>query len=56
MNIIEKLKQFNVEVTPEMEKAFSGDFLSELEVNKKLSKAEMTEIHGNREPKQQKKP
>ena len=40
MNIIEKLKQFNVEVTPEMEKAFSGDFLSELEVNKKLSKAE----------------
>ena len=40
MNIIEKLKQFNVEVTPEMEKAFAGDFLSELEVNKKLSKAE----------------
>ena len=40
MNIIEKLKQFNVEVTTEMEKAFSGDFLSELEVNKKLSKAE----------------
>lgn len=40
MNIIEKLKQFNVEVTPEMEKAFSGDFLSELEVNKKLNKAE----------------
>ncbi len=38
MNIIEKLKQFNVEVTPEMEKAFSGDFLSELEVGKKLSK------------------
>ncbi len=38
MNIIEKLKQFNVEVTPEMEKAFSGDFLSGLEVNKKLSK------------------
>lgn len=38
MNIIDKLKQFNVEVTPEMEKAFSGDFLSELEVNKKLSK------------------
>lgn len=40
MNIIDKLKQFNVEVTPEMEKAFSGDFLSELEVNKKLTKAE----------------
>lgn len=40
MKIIEKLKQFNVEVTPEMEKAFFGDFLSELEVNKKLNKAE----------------
>ena len=40
MNIIEKLKQFNVEVTPEMEKAFAGDFLSEKEVEKKLSKAE----------------
>ena len=38
MNIIEKLKQFNVEVTPEMEKAFSGDFLSEKEVEKKISK------------------
>lgn len=40
MNIIEKLKQFNVEVTPEMEKAFAGDFLSGLEVEKKLKKAE----------------
>lgn len=38
MNIIEKLKQFNVEVTPEMEKAFAGEFLSELEVDKKISK------------------
>ena len=38
MNIIEKLKQFNVEITSEMEKAFSGDFLSEKEVEKKLSK------------------
>ena len=38
MNIVDKLKQFNVEVTPEMEKTFSGDFLSELEVEKKLSK------------------
>lgn len=40
MNIIDKLKQFNVEVTPDMEKAFSGEFLSEKEVEKKLSKAE----------------
>lgn len=38
MNIIEKLKQFKVEVTPEMEKAFAGEFLSELEVDKKISK------------------
>lgn len=38
MNIIEKLKTFNVEITSEMEKAFSGDFLSEKEVEKKLSK------------------
>lgn len=40
MNIIEKLKQFGVEVTPEMEKSFAGDYLSELEVGKKLKKAE----------------
>lgn len=40
MNIVEKLKHFNVEVTAEMEKTFAGDFLSEKEVEKKLSKAE----------------
>ena len=40
MNIVEKLKHFNVEVTAEMEKAFAGEFLSEKEVEKKLSKAE----------------
>lgn len=40
MNIVEKLKSFKVEVTPEMEKAFSGEYLSELEVEKKLGKAE----------------
>ena len=40
MNIIEKLKQFNVEVTPEMEKAFAGEFLSDKEVEKKLSKVQ----------------
>lgn len=40
MNIIEKLKSFKVEITPEMEKAFAGDYLSELEVQKKLTKAE----------------
>ena len=40
MNIIEKLKTFNVEITEEMEKAFSGDFLSEKEVEKKNKKLE----------------
>ena len=40
MNIIEKLKSFNVEVTQEMEKAFAGEFLSEKEVEKKLSKVQ----------------
>ena len=40
MNIVEKLKQFDVTVTPEMEKAFAGDFLSEMEVEKKLTKAQ----------------
>ena len=40
MNIVEKLKHFNVEVTAEMEKAFAGEFLSEKEVEKKLSKTE----------------
>lgn len=40
MNIIEKLKQLGVEVTQEIEKAFTGEFLSELEVQKKLTKAE----------------
>lgn len=40
MNIIEKLKQFGVELTPEMEKTFTGEFLSEPEVIKKVGKAE----------------
>ena len=38
MNIVEKLKSFNVEVTAEMEKAFAGEFVSEKEMEKKLSK------------------
>lgn len=40
MNIIEKLKQFNVDVTADMEKSFGGDFLSEQEVSKKLTRTE----------------
>lgn len=40
MNVIEKLKQFNVEITQEIEKAFPGEFFTELEFNKKLEKAE----------------
>lgn len=38
MNIVEKLKSLGVEITSEMEKTFSGEFISELEVDKKLKK------------------
>ena len=38
MNIIEKLKSFNVEITAEIEKSFAGEFVSEREMEKKLSK------------------
>ena len=41
MNIIEKLKQLGVEATPEIEKALAGDYLSDLEVEKKIKKIEM---------------
>lgn len=39
MNMIEKLKALNVEITPEIEKALSGEWLSELEAQKKTEKA-----------------
>lgn len=38
MNIIDKLKALGVEITPEIEKAFPGDFVSDLEVQKKNEK------------------
>lgn len=38
MVIIDKLKSFGVEVTEEMEKALSGDWVSKYEMDKKLSK------------------
>lgn len=38
MNIIDKLKSLNVEITPEIEKAFPGEWVSELEVQKKNDK------------------
>ena len=38
MNIVEKLKSLGVEITSEIEKTFSGEFISELEVDKKLKK------------------
>lgn len=38
MNIIDKLKTLGVEITAEMEKAFPGEFVSELEVQKKNDK------------------
>ena len=36
MNIIDKLKTLGVEITPEIEKAFPGEFVSDLEVQKKM--------------------
>lgn len=38
MNIIDKLKSLGVEITPEIEKAFPGEFVSDLEVQKKNEK------------------
>lgn len=38
MNIIDKLKSIGVEITPEIEKAFPGEFVSDLEVQKKNEK------------------
>lgn len=38
MNIIDKLKALGVEITPEIEKAFPGEFVSDLEVQKKNDK------------------
>lgn len=38
MNIIDKLKTLGVEITPEIEKAFHGEFVSDLEVQKKNDK------------------
>ena len=38
MNIIDKLESFGVEITPEMEKAFPGEFVSDLEIQKKNEK------------------
>lgn len=41
MNIVEKLKSLGVEITPEIEKTFGGEFISEKEAEKKLSKVQM---------------
>lgn len=38
MNIIDKLKSLSVEITPEIEKAFLGEWVSDLEVQKKNDK------------------
>lgn len=38
MNIIDKLKALGVEITPEIEKAFPGEFVSDMEVQKKNGK------------------
>lgn len=57
MNIIDKLKSLGVEITPEIEKAFPGEFVSDLEVQKKNEKIttlenekkELETKHGNLE-------
>ncbi len=43
MNIIDKLKSLGVEVTEEVEKALSGDWVSKFEMDKKLSKTQELE-------------
>ena len=43
MNIIDKLKSLGVEVTGEVEKALSGDWVSKFEMDKKLSKMQELE-------------
>ena len=43
MNIIDKLKALGVEITPEIEKAFPGEFVSDLEVQKKNDKITVLE-------------
>lgn len=47
MNIIDKLKSFGVEVTGEMEKVFSGEWVSDLEIKKKTDK--ITELESKNE-------
>lgn len=44
MNIIDKLKSLGVEITPEIEKAFPGEFVSDLEVQKKNEKITTLEM------------
>lgn len=43
MNVIEKLKEHGVEITPEIEKAFSGEWVSQEEVDKKKAKIDTLE-------------
>lgn len=43
MNIIDKLKTLGVEITPEIEKAFPGEFVSDHEVQKKNDKIDTLE-------------
>lgn len=54
MNIVEKLKTLGVEITSEIEKAFPGEFVSDLEVQKKNDKiavleAEKKDLEGKQE-------
>lgn len=54
MNIIDKLKTFGVEITPDIEKAFAGEWVSDLEVQKKMEKiSALEEEKKNLESKQE---
>lgn len=48
MNIIEKLKALNVEITPEIEKALGGEWVSKQEMDKKLEKVSTLEADNNK--------
>lgn len=54
MNIIDKLKSLGVEITEDVEKALSGDWVSKFEMDKKLSKMrELEEENKDLESKQE---
>lgn len=47
MNIIDKLKSLNVEITPEIEKALGGEWVSKQEMDRKLERVTTLETENN---------